>query len=72
MRRMAAGFMFGIILTSGVSAQEQVDLEMFDRIRAEGYERSQVMEFYNQFVDVYGPRLTGTKIYKLICAIDAI
>ncbi len=65
MRRMVAGITLGIMMvTVSVHAQEVVDLEMFGKIRAEGFERSQVMEFYNQFVDVYGPRLTGTKIYK--------
>ncbi len=65
MKRTAAGMLIGIVvMATGASAQEQVDHGMFDRIRAEGYERSQVMDFYNQFVDVYGPRLTGTKIYK--------
>jgi len=51
-------------VTPGAKAQEQVDHAVFDRIRAEGYERSQVMEFYNQMVDVFGPRLTGTMIYR--------
>ncbi|MFC1628588.1 M20/M25/M40 family metallo-hydrolase [Gemmatimonadota bacterium] len=65
MRRVVPGLAFLILMMSaGASAQEVVDLEMFGKIRAEGYERTQVMEFYDQFVDVYGPRLTGTKIYK--------
>lgn len=65
MRRMVAGITLGIMMvTVSVHAQEVIDLDMFGKIRAEGFERSQVMEFYNRFVDVYGPRLTGTKIYK--------
>jgi carboxypeptidase Q len=42
------------------AAGERVDLEMIGRIRAEGLERSQVMDTLFQLTDVIGPRLTGS------------
>jgi hypothetical protein len=41
-------------------AAEPVDLGMVTRIRAEGFERSQVMDTLFQLTDVLGPRLTGS------------
>lgn len=41
-------------------AQEKVDLEVVARIREEGFQRSQVMEFAWYMTDVLGPRLTGS------------
>ncbi len=41
-------------------AAEPVDLGMVTRIRAEGFERSQVMDTLFQLTDVIGPRLTGS------------
>lgn len=39
---------------------ERVDLDMIGRIRAEGLERSQVMDILWELTDVIGPRLTGS------------
>ena len=47
-----------------VFAQEPVDTEMIARIRAEGLDRSRVLQFYGHLTDVIGPRLTGTPAYK--------
>ena len=44
--------------------QEAVDRPMIDRIRQEGLARSRVMEFYDRFVTVDGPRLTGSPAHK--------
>jgi carboxypeptidase Q len=41
-------------------AQEQVDLEVVQRIREEGLERSQLPEMARYLVEVIGPRLTGS------------
>jgi hypothetical protein len=41
-------------------AGETVDLRVVDQIKAEGLERSQVMETLSQLTDVLGPRLTGS------------
>jgi carboxypeptidase Q len=48
-----------------VGAQsEPVDRVMVARLRAEGMERSQVLETFRVLTDVIGPRLTGTPAYK--------
>ncbi len=44
--------------------QEKVDLEVINKIKAEGLERSQVMETLSWLTDVHGPRLTGSPKMK--------
>jgi hypothetical protein len=41
-------------------SQERVDLGVVDRIKAEAFERSKVMETLRNLTDVHGPRLTGS------------
>jgi carboxypeptidase Q len=56
-----------LALTFGSSAQvaqEKVDLEAVAKIKAEGLERSQVMETLSWLTDVHGPRLTNSPGYK--------
>lgn len=55
-----------LCLTAGaqVAQVEKVDLEMMKKIRAEGMERSQVMETLSWMTDVIGPRLTGSPQMK--------
>jgi len=43
-----------------LAAQERVDLDVIARIREEGFQRSQVMDFAWYMTDVLGPRLTGS------------
>ncbi len=45
---------------SSVQDQEPVDWQMVSRIRAEGFERSQVMDTLWWLTDRYGPRLTNS------------
>lgn len=45
-------------------AEEPVDLGMINRIREEGFHRSQVMDTAFQLTDVLGPRLTGSPELK--------
>jgi carboxypeptidase Q len=47
-----------------VARQDPVDRAMVDRIRQEGLQRSRVGEFFNRFVTVDGPRLTGSPAHK--------
>jgi carboxypeptidase Q len=56
MRRVLLGFLTISIL----SAQEKVDLVMVNRIKAEAFQNSKVMESAFYLTDVYGPRLTGS------------
>jgi hypothetical protein len=44
--------------------QEQIDHDMYARIRAEALERSQIMQTLHMLTDVYGPRLTGSPNLK--------
>jgi hypothetical protein len=41
-------------------SQEHVDLGIVDRVKAEAFERSKVMETLRNLTDVHGPRLTGS------------
>ncbi|MBI1763689.1 MAG: M20/M25/M40 family metallo-hydrolase [Acidobacteria bacterium] len=43
--------------------QEKVDLEVINKLKAEGLERSQVMETLSWLTDVHGPRLTNSTNY---------
>lgn len=51
--------------SSAQVAQEKVDLEVVNKIKAEGLERSQVMETLSWLTDVHGPRLTNSTGYKV-------
>jgi hypothetical protein len=46
------------------AADEPVDLAMLQRIRDEGLQRSQVMDWVTHLTDVIGPRLTGSPQMK--------
>jgi carboxypeptidase Q len=46
-----------------VAAQDVVDLTLVDRIKAEAFDRSKVMDHLYYLTDVYGPRLTGSPEY---------
>ena len=50
-------------LTAQVPA-ERVDTAMVDKIKAEGLERSKVMETISYLTDVHGPRLTGSPLTR--------
>jgi hypothetical protein len=52
------------LFATALSAQESVDRDTIARIRAEGLERSQVLETFNHLVTVIGPRLTGSPAQK--------
>ncbi len=53
-----------LLLPAPAPAQEPVDLQAIERIKAEGFERSEVMELMSWLTDVYGPRLTGSSLSK--------
>ncbi len=56
--------LFAGALAEPATAQADVDLEVIQRIKAEGLERSQVLDFYTHLTDAIGPRLAGTPAYK--------
>ncbi|HYL35304.1 MAG TPA: M20/M25/M40 family metallo-hydrolase [Bryobacteraceae bacterium] len=45
-------------------AADSVDLAVVNRIKAEAFERSKVMEHLENLTDVYGPRLTASPEFK--------
>src|SRR5580698_3761391 len=47
-----------------VLAAEKVDLLVINRIKAEAFENSKVMDHMFYLTDVHGPRLTGSPAYK--------
>ena len=53
-----------LLLTLALSAQEKVDFEMLAKIRAEGMERSKVLETFDHLTTVIGPRLTNSPAHK--------
>ena len=63
-----AAFIVAALTASGgaaqVAAQERIDLDAVQKIKDEGFKRSQVMEIMSWLTDVYGPRLTGSPIAK--------
>ncbi len=56
MRKIA----FLLVLALPAFGQDRVDLGVVDRIKAEAFERSKVMETLRNLTDVHGPRLTGS------------
>ena len=44
--------------------QEKIDIDAINKIKDEGFKRSQVMDMMSWLTDVYGPRLTGSPITK--------
>ena len=49
-----------LVLSLASFGQDRVDLALVDRIKAEAFERSKVMETLRNLSDVHGPRLTGS------------
>jgi hypothetical protein len=49
-----------LALAASITATEPVDLDMVNRIREEGFRKSQVMDIAQHLTDVIGPRITGS------------
>ncbi len=65
MKRIVLVSVAAVFLLAQVAfAQETVDLDMVNRIRDEGLNRSQVMKTVGYLTDVIGPRLTGSPGFK--------
>ncbi len=63
MRRCLA-LIVAVVLCSFVSADEPVDLEAVNKIRFQGFHRSQVMDTARHLTDHIGSRLTGSPALK--------
>jgi carboxypeptidase Q len=66
MRRMRRLLTCGamVLLAVPLIAQEPVDTAAIAKIRAEAYERGQVLDTFNQLANVIGPRLTNSPAHK--------
>ncbi len=60
--KIAFAFSF-LMLPALVPAQEKVDLSVVNRIRAEAFENSKVMDHVFNLTEVYGPRLSDSPAY---------
>jgi hypothetical protein len=67
-RALLAGAVLTVALVlapvSAQQAQEKVDLDAIYRIKAEGFQRSKVMEITSWLTDVYGPRVTNSPGFR--------
>jgi|SRR5579862_1102191 len=57
-------FVFFLALSVSVSAEDKADLSVVHRIRAEAFERSEVMDTLFYLTDVNGPRVTNSTGFK--------
>ncbi len=55
--------LLALILPFAASAQEKLDLQMADRIRAEGLQNSKITDLLIYLCDIYGPRLPDSPQY---------
>ena len=53
-----------VCISTTALSQEVVDLGVIDRIKAEAFTRSEVMEHLRNLTDVHGPRLTGSPQFE--------
>jgi carboxypeptidase Q len=67
-RPVSAAAIVALALTfvpvSAQQAPEKVDLDAIYKIKAEGFQRSQIMDIMSWLTDVYGPRLTNAPGFR--------
>ena len=65
MKSTRISILLGLLAFPAVAmAQEPVHHDIIAQIKAEGLERSQVLETFNMLTNVIGPRLTATPAFK--------
>ena len=62
--RLTLAVLLAVTTAALAARQEMVDKAMVERIRSEGLQRSKAGAFFNHFVTVDGPRLTGSPAHK--------
>ena len=62
--RIPAFVLLAAVYATPLAAQEKPDATMLARIRAEGMDRSQVLDLYGHLTDAIGPRLTGSPAFR--------
>ncbi|MFA7229506.1 MAG: M28 family peptidase, partial [Melioribacteraceae bacterium] len=63
-RKISAMFLFFLLLTLSITAQEKIDYQIMQRIRQEGLQNSKVMDLMSYLCDVYAPRLAASQQYR--------
>ncbi len=63
MKKIIGLFIVGLLLISGLYAQEKVDMEAINTIKKEGLDNSKVMDIAFHLTDVSGSRLTNSPGY---------
>lgn len=58
--RLKTTILLLFVFSFSILAQENVDLQMIQKIKSEEYSNSKVMETLSYLTDVYGPRLTNS------------
>ena len=65
MRTTALGFLATVFfLTMAGAAQDRTDFTVIEKIRAEGMDRSKVLETFDYLTTVIGPRLTNSPAHR--------
>jgi carboxypeptidase Q len=64
MKKSVVALMAVAALCTGVVAQDRVDFGVIEKIKAEGMERSKVLETFDYLTTVIGPRLTNSPAHK--------
>ena len=65
MRTISLGILVTVVsLTTIGTAQDRIDFTVIEKIRAEGMERSKVLEAFDYLTSVIGPRLTNSPAHK--------
>ena len=64
MRTAASCVVVALLVTLPGTAQESTDYAMLEKIRAEGMDRSKVLETFDHLTAVIGPRLTNSPAHK--------
>jgi hypothetical protein len=61
---LLVSLVFCLLAATGVPAQEKVDLGAIQRIKAEAFDNSKVMEHLFYLTDVYAPRISNSPGYR--------
>jgi len=64
MKKISVVFVAVAALCAGLAAQDRIDFAVIEKIRAEGMERSKVVETFDYLVTTIGPRLTNSPAHK--------
>ncbi|HEX6162326.1 MAG TPA: M20/M25/M40 family metallo-hydrolase [Vicinamibacterales bacterium] len=64
MNKLCIALVAAAAVCAGASAQERVDFTIIEKIRAEGMERSKILETFDYLVTSIGPRLTNSPAHR--------